>query len=428
MATITGNNGPNRLRGTNANDILRGLGGNDSLLGLAGNDRLDGGAGNDTMVGGAGNDVYLVNSTGDRVTESARGGTDTVFSSVSFTLGPNVENLVLVGSANISGTGNALNNTLTGNIGRNVLRGLGGNDLISGGTGTDRLEGGIGNDTYVVTCPCGIIIESAGAGTDLIRSNRTFFMSTTAHVENLTLIGAAHLDGNGNSLANVMTGNGGRNALFGALGNDRLLGLGGDDRLDGSIGNDFMAGGAGNDTYVVNAAGDVVSESGGGTDLVISDITFDLGTTPQVENLILSGGGNGTGNALANIITGGDGVNVLSGGAGADTFRFLELDDSPETTSTDIRSDTIADFSQAQNEKIDLRLIDFNDFNEVDDAFTFIGANPFSGVAGQLRYEARTINGTVYTAVQADRDGNQIRDMEILLVGTYTLAAGDFSL
>jgi Ca2+-binding RTX toxin-like protein len=158
MATITGTNGANRLRGTSAGDILRGLGGNDSLSGLAGNDRLEGGTGNDildgragadVMTGGAGNDVYIVDRSTDRAVEAASGGTDLVRGGVSYTLGANIENLMLTGAGNINGVGNGLNNVITGNRGGNTLDGRGGRDTLFGGLGVDVLFGGAGNDRLV---------------------------------------------------------------------------------------------------------------------------------------------------------------------------------------------------------------------------------------------------------------------------------------
>ncbi|MFI3198173.1 MAG: hypothetical protein QX196_07620, partial [Methylococcaceae bacterium] len=90
-------------------------------------------------MGGLGNDVYLVDNTGDVVTESSTLATeiDSVNSSVTYTLGTNLENLTLTGTAAINATGNVLNNTLTGNTAANTL---------NGDTGADKMTGGLGND------------------------------------------------------------------------------------------------------------------------------------------------------------------------------------------------------------------------------------------------------------------------------------------
>jgi Ca2+-binding RTX toxin-like protein len=134
------------LNGLDGNDTLNGLAGNDSLIGGAGNDSLAGGSGIDTMVGGSGNDLYGVDSAGDRVIESAGGGTDTINTSISLTLPAEVEILQLLGSTNLNGTGNSLNNRILGNSGANTLSGLAGNDTLIGGLGNDLLIGGTGND------------------------------------------------------------------------------------------------------------------------------------------------------------------------------------------------------------------------------------------------------------------------------------------
>jgi Ca2+-binding RTX toxin-like protein len=130
---------------------LTGSAKNDTLTGNTGNNILDGAAGDDKLIGGKGNDTYVVNSTKDAVTEAAgsSGGTDLAQSTATlYTLAENVENLILMGSANIKGTGNALNNTLTGNDGNNDLNGGAGNDTLKGLAGADVLTGGAGNDTF----------------------------------------------------------------------------------------------------------------------------------------------------------------------------------------------------------------------------------------------------------------------------------------
>ena len=352
--TLVGTSGQDLLDGLAGDDVLRGLAGNDALIGGSGNDLLDGGAGSDTMVGGLGNDTYVVDAAGDSVTENANEGTDTVQSSLAFTLGANVENLTLTGTAAINGTGNALDNVLTGNSGANTLAGSAGNDtyvvstgdtvvesanagldtvqsdvtwilganldaliltgnaningtgnalnnLLTGNSGANVLTGGAGNDVYVIGMG-DTVVEGAGAGTDTVLSEVTTTLS--ANVELLGLTGTAAINGTGNSLANGITGNGAANVL------------------DGGTGADILAGLAGDDMYVVDHIGDLVIElANNGVDQVQSSVTMTLAA--NVEHLTLTGaaGINGTGNTLDNVLTGNNAANVLSGANGNDTLR-----------------------------------------------------------------------------------------------------------
>jgi Ca2+-binding RTX toxin-like protein len=133
----TGNSLANTIVGNGGNNVLAGNDGNDQLYGGAGNDTLYGGSGSDRMEGGTGNDTYTVGSTGDVVVEGANAGIDRVKSAVTYTLGSNVENLTLTGTAAINGTGNTLGNTIAGNGAVNTLAGGLGNDTLTGGGGAD---------------------------------------------------------------------------------------------------------------------------------------------------------------------------------------------------------------------------------------------------------------------------------------------------
>jgi VCBS repeat-containing protein len=323
---ITGNVAANVLDGGAGADSLSAGAGDDTLLGGAGNDILDGGTGADFMQGGLNHDTYVVENNSDLVIESLNEGVDLVQSGITYTLTDNVENLTLTGSANIDGTGNALDNNILGNTGNNILIGLEGNDTLNGGAGADTMLGGTGNDTYVVDNAGDIVIENPGEGIDNVQSSISYTL--TDNVENLTLAGTASINGTGNALNNVIVGNTGNNVLSGLAGNDSLTGNAGNDTLDGGTGADTMAGGAGNDAYIVDNVGDLVTEAlNAGIDTVQSSISYTLGV--NVENLSLTGidAINGTGNTLNNIITGNAAANVLDGSAGADSMTGGAGDD-----------------------------------------------------------------------------------------------------
>jgi serralysin len=180
LITIATDNGET-VTGTAGNDILPGLGGDDTISGLAGNDTIDGGTGADTMAGGLGNDTYVVDNAGDVVTENAGEGTDTVNTSITYVLTANVENLTMLGSADLQGYGNVLANTLTGNGGNNLLNGFGGADTM------------IGGDTYFVDDAGDTVMESASEGSDAVFA--TVDQTLAANVETLILQGSADLQG-----------------------------------------------------------------------------------------------------------------------------------------------------------------------------------------------------------------------------------------
>jgi Ca2+-binding RTX toxin-like protein len=189
---------------------------NNVITGNSGNNILDGGTGADSLIGGTGNDTYVVDNVSDRITEAASAGTDTVQSSVTYTLAVNVENLTLTGSGVINGTGNSLNNVITGNSGNNTLSGGTGTDTLTGGSGSDLLYGGADSvrDVFIFNS---IAESKTGSTRDKVYDFRTtvddldlrgidantkvagdqgFSFSTTTARANSVWYKAANLDGN----------------------------------------------------------------------------------------------------------------------------------------------------------------------------------------------------------------------------------------
>ncbi len=329
---------------------------NNTILGNEGNNILDGKQGADAMNGGAGDDTYVVDNLLDKVEEKlvgTAGGTDLVQSSVNFTLGANVENLELIGSA-INATGNTLANSLTGNDSDNVLLGLAGNDILvggagkdilDGGAGNDTLSGGLGDDTYVLDNTADTITELSGlgSGTDTAKIAYNVSVATLitlgtgifTNVENLTITGTGAFNLTGDGGDNVLTGNAGKNVLTGGAGDDTLDGGGGGVIVSASRDDrDILTGGTGDDTYIIRniATSNIVELSGQGSDTVMVGVSFDVDyfttlntvlETPgivEIENVVLTGTAsiNAYGNSLNNRLQGNSGNNVLVGGAGND--------------------------------------------------------------------------------------------------------------
>lgn len=358
MTVYTGTSGVDTLTGSSGDDEIYGLGDNDTLNGGDGADLLDGGTGQDTMTGGAGDDTYFVDNVFDSVVEAASEGTDLVSSSVNYALSANVENLTLTGSA-VSGSGNALRNTIHGNAGDNslfggdekdTLYGEGGNDtlyggsddvqdVLDGGTGDDIMYGGLGNDIYYVDSLSDAAVEYASEGvSDVIRSSITWTLSTTGNIESLQLQGSSNINGTGNQVSNLMNGNTGDNVLTGGAGTDTIRG-------------------------------------GDGNDLILGGVTNDL----------------------------------LHGEAGYDTFAFFDESVNLPTLETD----RIYDLDMANGDRIDVSAIDADVNTAGNQAFTFVAA--FTGVAGQAK---ATYSG-VFTDFDFDVDGDSVVDFRIRADGSH---------
>jgi Ca2+-binding RTX toxin-like protein len=328
-----------------------------TITGTAGNDTIDGAAGNDVLVGGTGDDLYFADSSSDVVTEAASAGTDTVRAAANYALSANIENLELTGAAR-SATGNALANSITGTTG---------NDILDGGTGADTLTGGLGDDSYKVDNAADVIVEAAGQGIDSVFAAFDYTLGAT-EIENLILTGTAH----------VGTGNAGANIITGGTGNDVL---------DGAGGIDTLIGGAGNDRYVIDTTTDTITELvAGGIDTIVSSIDYTLAVA-EVENLELTGAArSGTGNALANAITGTSGNDSLDGGAGVDTLTGGLGDDS---YAVDNSSDVIVEAALGGTDTVTASA-DLVLSAEIENLFLIGGAR--SGTGNAL---ANSITGTI---------------------------------
>ncbi|MEH6698369.1 MAG: calcium-binding protein, partial [Brevundimonas sp.] len=256
-----------RIYGGGGNDVLSGTGYTDFLDGGTGDDVLDGGRGNDRMYGGLGNDTFYVDIQQDLVFENADEGMDIVYASSSFYLYDNIETLILTGTGNTFGVGNALDNQITGNDRNNLLLGGDGSDVIFGQAGNDNLFGEAGNDSLY-----------GGAGIDYLVG------------------GAGHDALFGEAGADALYGQDGDDVLWGGatFDTDILVGGAGNDILRGDSGladYDLLDGDAGDDIYWVDTGDDLTFEDvGGGNDTVYADVKVanaGVYLYDNVENLVL---------------------------------------------------------------------------------------------------------------------------------------------
>lgn len=207
----TGNTLHNILTGNTAANKLNGLAGDDTLNGGTGNDILNGGGGADSLNGDTGNDIYIVDNAGDKVIETSTlaNEIDTVKSSITYTLGANLENLTLTGKAAINGSGNALNNVLIGNSSANILNGDAGNDKLKGGLGEDTLTGGSGKDIFQLSNLSKDTITDFSVVDDTIQLENSVFTKLTVNGDLKAAnfrIGTAAIDANDYVIYNSTTG------------------------------------------------------------------------------------------------------------------------------------------------------------------------------------------------------------------------------
>lgn len=412
----------NQTEGGAGADTLTGGTGNDLLNGLGGNDVIDGGAGADTMRGGADNDIYIVDDAGDVVEELAgEGGQDRVETALAtYMLPAEVENLEYIGAGAFSGTGNGSANsivgggqgdTLGGGDSDDTLGGEAGDDMLSGGNGSDRLFGGAGAD--IMNGEAGndrITVDNAGDaanggdGIDTVQITAAGLTYVLAgDVEIVSNHSGGALTVTLNALGNTYGGSNGVDTVDAGDGQDSVYGRAGNDVLRGQGGNDYLFGDAGLDTL----------EGGDGADFLYGGSENDT---------VLGGAGNDSifGEAGNDLITGGAGLDVMTGGSGNDRFIFTSASDTGASFAT---ADRITDFAQAQFDRFDVSQIDAIVGGDPN-SFSFLGANAFTNVAGQLRYQHSGGN----TYIQGDTNGDGVADFIIRVDGVHVLTVADFML
>ncbi len=388
----------------NAQNMISGTDQADTLVGSSGNDTLDGKLGADTMTGGDGNDVYVVDNASDRVVETntSTSQIDTVQASVSWTLGANLENLVLTGVSAINGTGNERHNFITGNAANNVLNGAAGDDSMSGGDG---------NDTYYVDNAGDTVIEinsnAVPGGIDSVHSSLAAY-TLVNNVEHLYVDSTGAANGTGNALDNTLFAGAGNNVLDGRDGNDtvsfeRAL-SGVTVNLSTSAQQNTVSSGLDTLKFVENLTGSAYADTLSGN---------------SAANVLNGGAGNDTlvGGSGNDRLIGGAGTDNLTAGTGADTYAFGALSD----MGIGALRDVINGFKSTEGDLLDFTGLDANPLTTAVDVFTFVGSNAFdpADATGQLRFA----DGILYGSVDADATP----EFEIQLVGVQELHASDFT-
>lgn len=314
-----------------------------------------------------------------------------------------------IDSRNAGLYGSAYGDLIKGGTGAEQLYGYAGNDALIGNGGDDYLYGGAGDDTYVFKAGDGLdtIYESASEGTDTIRLEGV--SSGDVYMWHTVLYGSSQLVIQYGASDKITVANGGYSSAGATVGHVEQIifddttvwdltaglhmrlpnvsttayGTAYGDTIEGGSGNDYIDGGAGNDTLI----------GGAGNDNIF--------------------GGDGD-----DFLSGGFDSNYLSGGAGADIFHL-------DSSALDSSIDTVADFSLAQGDVIDIRDVlngayDPLTHNLAD--FVKFQGTPYSGMRLSVDLDgAGTEHG--WTAI-ADLSGlSSLPDVDTLVANGNLLAA-----
>jgi Ca2+-binding RTX toxin-like protein len=305
--------------------------------------------------------------------------------------------------------GSAGDNVLIGNSLSNVINGFGGNDVLTGNGGVDIISGGDGIDTIFVNGANGGSSVSGGANIDQLIVSASVSLASVNGFEALQLITGSTLTltgeqfssgfdqlstllGEGTIIVNIVSG--------GTVINGRGMTVDGSIALNvnGSAGADVVKG-------IFRAANDL--QGNAGNDLLVGGFMSD----------VINGG-----NDIDKIRGDGHG-DILTGGAGADVFKYRNISDS-----TVFASDIITDFVTG-TDRLNFSRIDTNAGLAGDQGFAFVGTGAFSGGgAASIRY----VDTGNDIRVEADVNGDGVADMHVILqsagLGAGTLTVADFVL
>jgi Ca2+-binding RTX toxin-like protein len=411
-ATVTGVEAVLAFEG---NDHLTGDGESNTLAGNGGNDTLDGGLGNDILGGGIGADTFAFSSApgaahADAISEGQffvfQSGTDRILLDATVMPALGASGMFAAGDARFYAAAGAngghdaddrvIYNTTTGQLWY---------DADGSGAGVAQLIATIGSGGFAL------------AATDIFVANGG---STPPPTGGGTISGTPGNDS--------LTGGTGDDTINGNAGDDTLRGGAGNDSLDGGSGIDSLDGGTGNDIYVVSS-GDILVDAGG-IDLVYSPVSWSI--SGAFENLEFTGTAavGGSGNSMANRITGNSAANTLrpregndtvTGGAGADSFEFV-------TALGANNVDHITDFASGVDR---IRLDDAvhagigatGNFAAGDGRF-WAAAGATTGHDANDRVIYDTATGNLY--YDADGSGAGAAQLFAVLDGAPTLTAADF--
>lgn len=392
---ISGRGGNDLIFGKELEDTLRGDEGDDELWSSDGDDTIYSGSGSDFAYAGGGNDFFGLDEGNVGDIDHFHGETGADFALGAF-------------------SGSTVH-----------FYGGDGDDKMHPWLGADHFYGDRGSDLV------DYLFATAGVTVDLLRGRGD---RDAAEGDTYRLVE----DVTGGAYDDILIGNGAFNVIYGQSGDDRIAGSSGGDYLDGGGGFDTLAYTRSDAAVTIDLSegigygGEAHDDQFFGFEAVVGSALGDRLRGDANGNLLNGGGGNDLlrGGADLDLIAGGDGNDIISGGAGrdvlngqggADRFAYGSISESGIAGGT---RDTISGFSRAEGDRIDLSAIDASAASTGNQAFSFIGAGAFTGVAGQLR--AYSSGGNLIVA--ADNNGDRIADFTILVTGEANLVASNFVL